>query len=138
MAALTLTRHAPHKTEMQYHGKFVHTLVSIKQIALMIIIELCYETCTLASQTVAPNLPGFQGIKRCVQYMDSHLHKLIFYPSNSYDRSNIISITWSGNRVEDHTTHNCLECHQDADHDIIINRRRSVSVIIHTLLVFFV
>ena len=27
-----------------------------------------------------------------------------------------------------------LECHQDADHAIIINRRRSVSGIIHTLL----
>ena len=48
--------------------------------------------------------------------------------------SNLIIITWSGNQVEDYTTYNCLECHQDVDHAIIINRRRSVSGILHTLL----
>ena len=42
--------------------------------------------------------------------------------------------TWSGNQVEYHTTQNCLEFHQDADHARILNRRRSVSGIIHTLL----
>ena len=36
--------------------------------------------------------------------------------------------------VEDHTTHIVLECHQDADNDRILNIRRSVSGIIHTLL----
>ena len=41
---------------------------------------------------------------------------------------------WSGNQVEYHTTQNCLECHQDADHDIIINIRWSVSGIIHNLI----
>ena len=66
--------------------------------------------------------------------MASHPHKPIFYPSNSYYGSNVIRLTWSGNQVEDHTTQNCLECHQDADHPIILNRRRSVSGIIHTLL----
>ena len=120
---------------MEYHGKFGHTLGRIQHIALMIIIDLCYSTCCLATQTVVPTLPGFQGIKLCVQYLAIHPHKSIFYPSNSYDGSNVIRLTWSGNEVEDHTTHNCLECCQDADHAIIINRRRSVSVIIHTLLV---
>ena len=55
---------------------------------------------------------------------------------NSYDRSNIIRLTWSGNQVEDHTNQNCLEFHQDADHARILNRRRSVLGIIHTI--FFV
>ena len=32
------------------------------------------------------------------------------------------------------TQHSFLECHKYADHDRIINRRRSVSGIIHTLL----
>ena len=81
-----------------------------------------------------PNLPGFQGIKCCVQYLAIHPHKPIFYPSNSYDGSNFIRLTWSGNQVEYHTTHNCLECHQDSDHASIINRRRSVSGIIHALI----
>ena len=97
-------------------------------------INLCYETCRLATQTVAPTLPGFQGIKRCVQYLASHQNKPIFYPSCSYDGSNVIRLPWSGNKVEDHITQNCLECHQDADHARILNRRRSVSGIIHTLL----
>ena len=35
---------------------------------------------------------------------------------------------------QDHTTHNCLECHQYADHARIINIRRPVSGIIHTLI----
>ena len=118
---------------MEYHGKFGHNLGRIQHIDLMSRINLCYETCCLATQTVAPTLPGFQGIKRFVQYLDSCPHKPIFYPSNSCVGSNVISLTWSGNQVEDHTTQNCLECHQDTDHAIIINLRRSVSGIIHTL-----
>ena len=43
-------------------------------------------------------------------------------------------LTWSVHQVEDHTTQNCLEFHQDADHAIILNRRWSVSGIIYTLL----
>ena len=99
-------------------------------------IDICYKTCSLATQNAAPTLPGFQGIKLCVQYLASHPHKPIFYPSNSHDGSNVIRLTWSGNQVEDYTTQNYLECQQDADHAIILNRRRSVSSIIHTLLGF--
>ena len=97
-------------------------------------IDLCYATCRLTTQTMATTLPGFQSIKRSVKYLASHPQKPIFSPSNSYDGSNVIRLTCSGNKVEDHTTKNCLRCHQDADHSRIINRRRSVSVIIHTLL----
>ena len=97
-------------------------------------IEFFYATCHLATQTVAPTLPGFRGINCCVQYMASHRHKPIFYPSNYYDVSNVISLTRSGDQVEDYTTHNFLECHQYADHAININIRRSVSGILHTLL----
>ena len=93
---------------MEYHGKFGDTIGRIQHIALMSIIYLCCATCCLATQTVAPTLPGFQGIKLCVQYMASHPHKPIFYPSDYYDGSNFISPTWSGNQVEDHTTQNCL------------------------------
>ena len=119
---------------MEYHGKFGHTLGRIQQISLMNIIDLCYPTCCLATQTEAPTLPGFQGIKRGVKYLSSHPHKPIFYPSNYYDGSNVTRLTWNGNQVEDHTTKNCLEFHQDADHAIILNIRRSVSVIIPALL----
>ena len=63
-------------------------------------------------------------------------HKPIFYPSNYYDGSNFIRLTWSGYQVEYHKTKNCLECHQDADNAIIVNRRWSVLGIIHTLLGF--
>ena len=111
LAALTLTGHALQKAEMEYHGKFGHTLGRIQHIACMIRIDLFYATCRLATQTVAPTLPGFQGIKLCVQYFSSHLHEPIFYPSGSYYGSNAIRLTWSGNQVEDHTTQNCLECH---------------------------
>ena len=134
MPALPLTGHALQKSEMEYHGKFVHTLGRIQHIDLMSRIDLCYATCCLANQTVAPTLPRFQGIKRCVQYLSIHPHKPMFYPSNYYYGSNFIRLTWSGNQVKDHTTQNCLEFHQDADHARILNRRRSVSGIIHTLL----
>ena len=43
-------------------------------------------------------------------------------------------MTCSGDQVEDYTTQNCLEYHQDADHARIMNIRRSVSGMIHTLL----
>ena len=90
------------------------------------------------TQTMATTLPGFQSIKRSVKYLASHPHKPIFYPSNSYDGSNVIRLTWNRNQVEDHTTQNCLECHKDEEHAIILNRRQSVSGIIHTLLGFSV
>ena len=51
-----------------------------------------------------------------------------------YDGSNGTIIKWSGNQVEEYTTRNFQECHQDADHAIILNIRRSVSGIINTLL----
>ena len=116
MAVLPLTGHALNKAEMEYNGKFGYTLGSIQHISLMSRIELWYATFLIDTQTVAPTLTGFQGINRCVQYLDIHPHKPIFYPYNYYDGSNVISITWSGNKVEDHTTHNCLECHQDIYH----------------------
>ena len=84
---------------------------------------------------MATTLPSFQGIKICIQYIASHPHKPIFYPSDYYDGSNVIRLTWIGNQVEDYTTQNCLECHQNIDHAIISNIRRSVSGIIHNLLV---
>ena len=134
MAALPLTGHALQKAEMEYHGKFGHTLGRIQHIALMSRIVICYATCSLATHTVAPTLPVLQGIKRCVQHIDIHQHKPIFYPSISYDGSNVSSLTWSLNQVEYHTTQSSLECHQDVDHARIINRRWSDSGIIHTLL----
>ena len=103
MAAFPLEGNALHKSEMEYHGKFGHTLVGIQHISLFSRIDICYATCIISTQNVAPTLPGLQGIKRCVQYMASQSNKLIFYPSNYYDGSNIISITWSGNQVEYHT-----------------------------------
>ena len=63
---------------MEYHGKSGYTLVRIQHIALMSRSDLCYATCRLATQTVAPNLPGLQGIKKWVQYLASHPHKPIF------------------------------------------------------------
>ena len=134
MYALPLERNAMHKLEIEYHGKFVHTLGRIQHISLMIRIDICYATCNIVTQTVAPTIPGFQGIKHCVQYLASHPNKTIFYPSNSYDGSNFIRLTWSGNKIKDYKTQNCLEFHQDADNAIIINRRRSVSGFLHTML----
>ena len=82
---------------MEYHRKFEHTLGRIQHISLMIRIYIFYSTCHLSTQSVAPTLPGFQGIKRCVQYLASHPHKPISYTSNSYDGSNVIRLTWDGN-----------------------------------------
>ena len=78
MAALPLARHTLHKAEMEYHGKFGHTLGRIQHIALMSIIDIRYATCCLSTQTLAPTLQSFQGIKRCVKYLASHPHKPSF------------------------------------------------------------
>ena len=70
---------------MKYNGKFGHNLGRIQHIALMSRIYIYYTACCLETQTVAPTIPDFQGIKRCIQYMDIHPHKTIFYLSNYYD-----------------------------------------------------
>ena len=63
MDALPLTVNDLRNTEMEYCGKFGHTLVRIHHISLMIIIEISYIACRLATQTVTPTIIGFQGIK---------------------------------------------------------------------------
>ena len=97
-------------------------------------LDLCCATCFLFTQTVAPNLPDSKVSSAVLKYLASHPHKTIFYTSNYYDGSNFIRLTWSGNQVEYHKAQNCFECHQDVGHARIINIRRSVSGIIHTLL----
>ena len=99
MATLILTGNDLHKSELEYHGKFGHTLGRIQHIALMSRIEICYTAFHLENQTLLLDLPGFQGIKSCIQHRDSHPHKPIFYPTNSYDGSNIIILTWSVYKV---------------------------------------
>ena len=64
---------------MEYHGKFGHTLGRIQHIAIMSRIDLFNATCCLATQTVAPALPGFQGIKRCVQYLASRPYIELYF-----------------------------------------------------------
>ena len=84
MSVIPLTGNTLRKGEMEYHGKFGHNLGQIQHIALMSRICICYKAYNLATQTVAPTLPGFQGINCCIQYPASHHHKPIFYPSTSY------------------------------------------------------
>ena len=60
-------------------------LGGIQHIALMSIIDFFCEICRLDTQTLAPTIPGFQGIKCCVKYIGSLPHKPIFYPYNYYD-----------------------------------------------------
>ena len=78
MSTLTLTVNALRKSEMEYHGKFEHTLGQIQNIFIMIRIGICCTSLLQLIQTVTPTLPGFQGLKRCIQYMSSHPHKPIF------------------------------------------------------------
>ena len=134
MSELPLTVNSLRKEEMKHHGKPGNSLGGIQHISNLIRICICYTSWRLGTQSVAPTLPGFQGLNCCIQYLSSHTHKLIFYPSNYYVGSNFIRLTWIGNKLEDFRTHNCLECHQNVVHARIINRRRSVSWIIHTLI----
>ena len=83
--ALPLTLNALHKTEMEYHRKLGHTIGRIQHISLMTRLDLLNATCRLKTQTMAPTIPYFQGIKRCVQFLASHPHETIFYTSNYYD-----------------------------------------------------
>ena len=77
--------------KIDYHGKFGHILERLQEISIMSRIGICYTACHLESQTLPSILPVLQGIKRCIPYLDSHPHKPIFYPYNSYDGSNVIS-----------------------------------------------
>ena len=134
MAALPLPVNALHKSQMEHHGKFGNTIGRIQHIDLMSRIGIYYTACRLSNQIVAPNIPGFQVIKHCIQYLASNPHKPIFYTSNYHYGSNVIRLIWSGNQDEDYTTQNVLEFPQNVNPARILNRRRSVSGISHTLL----
>ena len=85
---------------MEYHGKFEHKIGRIQHIYIMIRIDIFYTVFYLGTQNMAPTLSSLQGLKCCIQYLDSQPLKPIFYPSDYYYVSNVISITWSGNKVE--------------------------------------
>ena len=119
---------------MEYHCKFEHNIGRIQHIYIMIRIGILYIVCCLGTQNVEHNLPGFQGLKFCIQYMDRNPLKPILSSSNSYDGTNVIKLTWSGNQVEYYITPNCLECHQDVNYTRINTRRWYVSGIIHTII----
>ena len=97
MDAISLTVNTLNKVEMEYHGKFVHTLYRIQRIDIISRIENLNATCHISTQTVSPTLPDFQGINLCVQYLASCPHKVIFYPSNDHDGLNVIIRKLSGN-----------------------------------------
>ena len=61
----------------------------------MIRINIFYTAYHMVTQTVAPTIPGFQGIKRCIKYLYIDPHKTIFYIYNSYSGSNAIRLIWS-------------------------------------------
>ena len=84
MDALPLTGNAPRKSEVEYHGKFGHNLVRIQHIAILNRIGICYKACFIGNQNMALTLPGLQGLKSCIQYLNSRPHKPILYPYNSY------------------------------------------------------
>ena len=67
-----------------------------------------------------PTIPCLKGLKRCIQYLEIHHHKTIFYHYNNDDGSNVIGLTCSGNKVEYYRTQNFLECHKYVDHVRII------------------
>ena len=67
MGALPLTINSLCKAEMEYHSKFVHTIGRIYHIAIMRTIHICYTDFRLGTQTVAPNFPGVQDLKRYIQ-----------------------------------------------------------------------
>ena len=138
MYEFTLTGNSLNNTEKWYQGIFGHTLGPIHHISIMSRIDIYYTKWFLGTQTVAPTIPGFQGVHHCIPYLASHPHKYIFYTYNYYDFSNVIRLTWSGFQVEYCTTQKFLECHQDADCARIVNRINSVLVITHTLLGVFV
>ena len=93
MAELTLTGNTFYEAEMEYHGKCVHTLLRIQHSYIINRIDICYTSCHLSTQNVAPTLTGFQVIKWCIQYMASHPNIPIFYPSNSDDSSHVRILT---------------------------------------------
>ena len=93
MAAVTLTLNALFKVEIKYYGKFGHDVGQIQHIDIMRRTEIHYRAFCLGKQTVTTTIPGFQCLKRRIQYMASHTHKPIFHTSNSYDESNFIRLT---------------------------------------------
>ena len=101
MVSLPLIGNAFLKPEMEYNGKFGHTIVWIQIFSLKSRINIYYTDYRLETQTVTHTLPGFQGLKRYIQYISSHPHKTIFYPYNYYKGANFIIFTWIGNQVED-------------------------------------
>ena len=99
MAALYLTGNSFLKEKEEYHGKFGHTFGQTQHIFIISLIGIFHTICHLGNQTVEPTLPGFQGLKRYIQYMASQPNQPIFCPTNYYDGSNGIVLTWSGNQV---------------------------------------
>ena len=80
---------------------------------------------------MASNSLHFQGIKRCIQYLDSYPHKLSFILLILI--MDQISSGLHGVGIKLHKQ-NSIECHQDANYARVLNIRRSVLGSINILL----
>ena len=69
-------------------------------------IKIRYATCCIVTQTVTPNLPSFQGIKRCVQYLDCHPQHPLGFSVNHTDHIMELVNEWfpAGNLIRIHET----------------------------------
>ena len=77
---------------------------------------LYYSTSITTSFTLSTTIPDSQGLKRCIQYIETHTHKSIF-PFPPLYKTEIIIMELSGRQYEYDPTQNCPYFNQYSDHD---------------------
>ena len=67
--------------EKRYHGAFNQSIGKLLHIQQWTRLDINYAVTRLASFTRNPNKPAFLALEHLMQYLHSHLHEPIFYPS---------------------------------------------------------
>ena len=111
MSDIKLTGTEIHKEESKYHGNLDTILEGYNTLISQAYLKFLHRLLP-RNKNMAPTLLGFKGLKRHKKYLSNHPHKPIFYPYSSYGGYYLTRLTWSGDKLEDYTTHNCLGYNQ--------------------------
>ena len=80
VSSSTLTGEALCKTKKIHQRNCGHALGCTQHISNMSRIYIYYMACRLGIKMLVPTIPGFQCLKRCIQFISTYSHNPISYP----------------------------------------------------------
>ena len=112
--------------EHRYHGAFDHSIGKLLHIQQWTRPDINFAVARLACFARNPNKPAFIGLEHLMQYLHSHLHEPIFYPTKFTPTPSPITYTFSRKQTLDYFLPSHTVYFSDSAFGNILPSRRSM------------